>query len=808
MAAPTLPVIDLKGRTIDPAVLKRVSFDTMKRFQVAAFEENEKELKLALVYPEQLKQGFFTALKDMEGKVGRTIRLFRTDPQSFAKVLSSYPHPTPPVPPKAPDIPKKDVPQQVTPQEKPEEKKEEKKQEEPAKRVDVPITSSTSSPATKKGEDATPAPPLFKLGQSVALNYLKRVPLDYAETHRLVSVDFFPPKSYWFVTDGQNMGQTQKLVKEIEKSNDITVHLIKVEEKQLDDLLAYYANKLDEEKKKQEETKRKEQSRMDLKGETQPEEQEVEKVLNADVTVPDVQAAIISTEEEKGGFAGLFQRVAHSFGTGKVEEVVQDSVEEDKEKLEKSAPVEKPKAVAPDTGVSSRSAAAPAEMVKPVTPDASVPAAPAPAPSAHSDEEGDIGKLLEGVVNTVDELKEHVKKGFIPRIVAAVVSYAIHEKASDIHVESFDDEVRVRFRVDGQLMDIIKLPPDVHAAMVSRIKILSRLRLDETRIPQDGRFDVSFNDAQVDLRVSVMPTVHGEKVVMRILDKSKGITSLEKLGIEGLGYQHLMEAIQKPFGVCLATGPTGSGKSTTLYAILNRIATPNVNVVTLEDPVEYEMKGINQAQIRPKIGFTFAEGLRSVLRQDPNIIMVGEIRDGETANMATQAALTGHLVLSTLHTNDAAGAIPRLTNMGIEPFLITSSLNVALGQRLVRKICPHCKKDISLPPGFKAQIEADVAKIAQLNPSDAARLPKEVKFYQGVGCEKCGGKGYLGRMGIYEVLTMTEPISELTLKHAPNSEIQAQSQKEGMLTMYQDGLIKVVNGVTTLDEVLRETSTK
>jgi type II secretory ATPase GspE/PulE/Tfp pilus assembly ATPase PilB-like protein len=295
-------------------------------------------------------------------------------------------------------------------------------------------------------------------------------------------------------------------------------------------------------------------------------------------------------------------------------------------------------------------------------------------------------------------------------------------------------------------------------------------------------------------------------VVMRILDKSKGITSLEKLGIEGLGYQNLMKAIQRPFGVCLATGPTGSGKSTSLYAILNRIATPNVNVVTLEDPVEYEMKGINQAQIRPKIGFTFADGLRSVLRQDPNIIMVGEIRDGETANMATQAALTGHLVLSTLHTNDAAGAIPRLTNMGIEPFLITSALNVAIGQRLVRKICPHCRKEVTLPPGFRNEIESDLAVIAKLNQEDLTRLPKEMKFYQGMGCDQCGGKGYQGRLGIYEVLTMSETIEELTLRRAPTAEIQSQAQKEGMLTMYQDGLIKVVNGTTTLDEVLRETA--
>jgi type II secretory ATPase GspE/PulE/Tfp pilus assembly ATPase PilB-like protein len=747
----------------------------MKRFQVAAFEETDSELKLAIVYPEQLKQGFFTALKDMESKVGRTIRLYKTDSASFTALTKQYP------------------------------------QTESA----AVSSSPAAPPVVSKVPGSSPPPPLFKLGQSVALNYLKRVPLDYARAHRLVSVDFFPPKTYWFLTDGTKGEATRRLVKEIEKGNDIIVHLIEVAQKELDDLLNYYATKLNQESTELEAVKKRTREELGKTSKGVVElETAKEQVLADDVTVPDVQASILSTETEKGGIAGLFQRVSQQFAAPKSESAVQDSTE-DAAALSAAPAVPTAKTeAAPDTGVSSRSVAAPVEITSPqqapapalapgVTPMASQPKAAA----TRTDEEtGDIGKLLDGQVNSVEELREHIRKGFIPRIVAAVVSFAIHEKASDIHIEAFDDEVRVRYRIDGQLIDVVKLPPDVHAAMVSRIKILSRLRLDETRIPQDGRFDVSFNKTQVDLRVSVMPTVHGEKVVMRILDKSKGVASLEQLGIEGLAYQHLMQAIQKPFGVCLATGPTGSGKSTSLYAILNRIATPNVNVVTLEDPVEYEMKGINQAQIRPKIGFTFAEGLRSVLRQDPNIIMVGEIRDGETANMATQAALTGHLVLSTLHTNDAAGAIPRLTNMGIEPFLITSSLNMAMGQRLVRKICQNCKKEISLPPGFRAQIDADIQKLSRVSKEDAARLPKEIKFYQGMGCEKCGGKGYQGRMGIYEVLIMSDEVGDLTIKRAQNSDIQAKAQEQGMLTMYEDGLIKVINGVTTLDEVLRETS--
>jgi type II secretory ATPase GspE/PulE/Tfp pilus assembly ATPase PilB-like protein len=770
-SSPALPSVSLQNRVLDAAVLKRVSFDTMKRFQVVAFEETEKELKLAIVHPDQLKQGFFTALKDMEGKIGRSIRLYKTDSTSFSTALKQYP------------------------------------QAKPAPAVTVPIAASKAAvvpPAPKtspspKSKGPVPPPPLFKLGQSVALNYLKRIPLEYAESHHLVSVDFFPPHTYWFLSD-KTGNDIEKLVAEIEKSNGITVHLVKVEEKELDELLAYYADKLIQEKKEQEEAKKRDLDRLNKAAPVSAPKEDPEQELASDVTVPDLQAEILSSEEEKSGIAGLFQRVAHSFGGPKDG----GHMEEEKD-VPAPAPVTGT-AVIPVVKTASTEQK-PTDAPKPPAPAQGEQKAPA-TPAVQNDEEGEIGKLLDKQVTSVEELKEHIVKGFIPRIVAAVVSFAIFEKASDIHIEAFDDEVRVRYRVDGQLLDIVKLPPDVHAAMVSRIKILSRLRLDETRIPQDGRFDVSFDHAQVDLRVSIMPTVHGEKVVMRILDKGKGVTSLEKLGIEGLGYQNLMAAIQKPFGVCLATGPTGSGKSTSLYAILNRIATPNVNVVTLEDPVEYEMKGINQSQVRPKIGFTFAEGLRSVLRQDPNIIMVGEIRDGETANMVTQAALTGHLVLSTLHTNDAAGAIPRLTNMGIEPFLITSSLNVAIGQRLVRKICSFCKNKVSLPPGFKAQIEEDISRVAKVNNIDTARLPKEIAFYQGQGCAKCGGKGYQGRVGIYEVLTMSDAIGDLTIKHAPNSEIQAQAQRDGMLTMYEDGLIKVVNGITTLDEVLRETSTK
>jgi type IV pilus assembly protein PilB len=329
------------------------------------------------------------------------------------------------------------------------------------------------------------------------------------------------------------------------------------------------------------------------------------------------------------------------------------------------------------------------------------------------------------------------------------------------------------------------------------------MKIDEQRVPQDGRFDVTIDSRQVDLRVSTLPTVHGEKVVMRLLDKSEAIMTLEQLGVTGSNFDTLIANIKKPYGVILATGPTGSGKSTTLYAILSRISKPGVNVVTLEDPVEYELPGINQAQVKPSIGFTFAEGLRSVLRQDPNIIMVGEIRDLETAAMVTHAALTGHLVLSTLHTNDASGALPRLINMGVEPFLITSSINDVIGQRLVRKVCESCRERVEIPPAVKTFIKKQLSEVpsVQLKNLDLEQLT----FYHGRGCPNCTN-GYRGRIGIFEVLAMNEKIEELAIKKAPASDIRQAAIEAGMITMTQDGLIKALKGITTIDEVMRVTT--
>lgn len=411
-------------------------------------------------------------------------------------------------------------------------------------------------------------------------------------------------------------------------------------------------------------------------------------------------------------------------------------------------------------------------------------------------EESNLDKFLGKKISNLQELKEVVKENSVPKLVAAILSFAAHLEASDVHIEGLEKEVRIRFRVDGILRDILTLPMRLLPSLVARIKILSKLKIDEKRIPQDGRFDVKTGGHAIDLRVSTLPTVFGEKVAMRLLDKSAGILSLENLGMTGVNFDRVIASIEKPFGVVLACGPTGSGKSTTLYAILNRIASSKINIITLEDPVEYEIPGLNQVQVKPQIGFTFATGLRSVLRQDPNIIMVGEIRDTETANLATHAALTGHLVLTTLHTNDAAGALPRLVNMGVEPFLITSSINCVIAQRLVRRLCPHCRVSAQIPEATLFSIKKELDKI---NISDPP------KFYKGKGCSECS-EGYRGRVGLYEVLLMSSEIEALTVKRSPANVIYEQALKEGMLTMRQDGLIKALKGITSVDEVFRATS--
>lgn len=386
------------------------------------------------------------------------------------------------------------------------------------------------------------------------------------------------------------------------------------------------------------------------------------------------------------------------------------------------------------------------------------------------------------------------------KIVQSLIKRAVRERASDIHIEATEEEVIVRFRLDGILKKVITLPIDILPAIVSRIKIMSGLKIDETRLPQDGRFQTTVDGKEVDFRVSTFPTVNGEKVVARILDKSTGIISLESLGLGISAFKTVSDNISKAHGMILVTGPTGSGKTTTLYGVLQKLMNEKVNIVTMEDPVEYHIPTINQGQVHSSIGFTFANGLRSILRQDPDVIMVGEIRDTETANMAVHAALTGHIVLSTLHTNDAAGAIPRFLDMGIEPFLVNSSLNAIIAQRLVRKICENCKEPLEID---KANLDAVQTELDKL-PKDEKR-PDKITFSHGKGCSNCGDSGYKGRMGIFEVLNFTEELKKLVAKKAAATEIGEKAISEGMVTMRQDGVLKAISGITTLEEVWRVT---
>lgn len=391
----------------------------------------------------------------------------------------------------------------------------------------------------------------------------------------------------------------------------------------------------------------------------------------------------------------------------------------------------------------------------------------------------------------LDKLKEMVDEAPIVRVVNLIISQAINDKASDIHIEPDAKQVRVRYRVDGVLHDVMNPPKHIQAPMISRIKIMANLDIAERRVPQDGKIHLRHDNREYDLRVSTCPTVHGEKVVMRILDKSSVLLGLNKLGFYPETQKEFEAAVEKPYGMILVTGPTGSGKSTTLYATMNKLNTESVNIMTIEDPVEYQIAGLNQVQVNEKAGLTFAGALRSFLRQDPDIVLVGEIRDEETATIAIEAALTGHLVLSTLHTNDSAGAVTRLVEMGVEPFLCASSVIAVQAQRLARLICPNCKESYTPP----------VESIKQFGL--AAFTDTDIAFYRGRGCDHCKMTGYRGRMGIFELLTVTDRIRGLILQRASSSEIKQCAIEEGMRTMQDDGLRKVLDGITTIEECLR-----
>lgn len=388
-----------------------------------------------------------------------------------------------------------------------------------------------------------------------------------------------------------------------------------------------------------------------------------------------------------------------------------------------------------------------------------------------------------------------IREAPVAKIVATVLEFAIKARASDVHIEPLEDKTRVRYRIDGILHEKLVLPKTVHDAVISRVKILSGMRIDEKRIPQDGRFNFRAGDNEVDLRVSCLPTAHGEKIVMRLLRKSGGVPDLPDLGLRGRALKNLEDAILRPHGIIIVCGPTGSGKTTTLYSVLSRINTPRVNITTLEDPVEYQIAGVNQVQVNPAAGLTFASGMRSFLRQDPNIIMVGEIRDRETMELAIQASLTGHLVFSTLHTNDASGALPRLLDLGAEPFLLASSMTCVIAQRVCRRICPDCKEEYEPDKEVVAEIRKILGKLVAEN--------QKMTLARGKKCARCNNTGYLGRIGIFEVMPVTEKIGRLILERAPATAIVKQAVEEGMVTLKQDGYLKAVEKITSVEEVLR-----
>jgi len=425
---------------------------------------------------------------------------------------------------------------------------------------------------------------------------------------------------------------------------------------------------------------------------------------------------------------------------------------------------------------------------------------------------GEVGKALESLAEEeekeegapIKSIEDITAEAPISKIVAVLVKHAVELRASDIHIEPFEDRVRIRFRIDGVLTTTLTLPKTLQSAVVTRIKILSDLKIDETRLAQDGRFSTKLGNRRVDFRVSTFPTKNGEKVVMRILDPLTGKVELPELGLDGRSAEVIKRAMGKPFGSILITGPTGSGKSTTLAGMLKEMNSEDVNIVTLEDPIEYFVDGVNQSQVHEEIGYTFANGLRHILRQDPDVIMVGEIRDRETAGLATQAALTGHIVLSTLHTNDALGVVPRLIDMGVEKYLIPSTLNVAAAQRLLRRLCPDCKLEVKANTAEEKMINKAILDMS-------ADYQKEYLSESGYTiykpnienpCKKCGGKAFKGRIAIFEMLEMSDELEKIILGEISEAALRQEAKRQGMITMFQDGILKVLKGVVSLEELL------
>ncbi len=741
-----IPYISFLNTKIEPEVLNIIPQKVAQRFGVVSFGINGNNLQIAVSRPSELNESFKDGMETLMANNHYTITMFITGPDDFNEAIKQY-----------------------------------------------------SGKGMETKLNLSRYPVVFLRNQNISKTLIQRLPIDFIKKHRAVIFDQRDDKNFSMAAERPDDSEVRRSIEYIQKQNNITIQLLATSKEDIDFIIDHYqGNPLEEKFDDVEESMENNQA-------NNPEPNNINNVDGQDEEIISLSGIFSGLKSKKDDSPAITVDAIHS------DENLQDPAFSQTNEIGKNQDEEKKTDDSRDELSQQLSEITPEEkkdeVHDPITIEGNSEeqSSSKNANNNQQDQEMEIGSLLESNIQNEEELRKILAEKYIPKVVAAIINYALYLRSSDVHVEAGAKDLRIRYRVDGILRDIAKLPLEMHPSIISRIKILGKMKIDETRIPQDGRFDVTFKHNQVDVRVSALPTVHGEKIVMRVLDKDQGVLSLEDLGMTGRAFELTIENIAKPYGVILSTGPTGSGKSTTLYAILNRISTPSVNIVTLEDPVEYEIPGVNQCQIKPAIGFTFAEGLRSVLRQDPNVVMVGEIRDGETAAMATHAALTGHLVLSTLHTNDASGALPRLTNMGIEPFLITSSINEIIAQRLVRRICPKCKEEMKVPQSLIETIKRELETMPKNNKRDLARLKPDFRFYHGVGCNECSN-GYKGRVGIFEVLQMTEKVEALAIDKRSSNDIRNAATEDGMISMRHDGLLKCMEGITTIDEVYRATS--
>lgn len=758
-----LPYVSLSNVEIDPEVLKVIPEKIAQRYRVIPFGLGDQIVKIAISRPADLLVKYPITLANLLEKKGLAIELFITGEVDFIEAVKQY------------------------------------------------RAKGSKGPLVKRGS----LPVVFLRNQIIPQFFLKKLPKEFITKYRMVVFNQNQVGNFMVACEQPDAPLTRKILDFISRENNIKVEPYATSKDDIDYVLASYDRQIEGRPKLDigyEKREGEEQPKEEVKKPTE-EEKSLAGFLENFFKKNDESEFTVDEVPELNQFGNASKKV-DSLDPQKVPVIADEKKEAGKIESDLEAgPAQQAKDQKADIESEATKANTAVDVVKPSQSaesdskeDSGDSGTPEQAVSGVKQfEDKDLGILLEGKdVKTIDDLGGIITQGYVPKMVAAMIDYALNNKASDVHIEPGNKNLRIRCRIDGVLRDIARLSNKFHPPVISRIKILSRLKIDETRIPQDGRLDLVFKNRNVDVRVSTLPTVNGEKIVLRILDKDQTILSLEDLGMQGSAFETTVQAIGRPYGIILSTGPTGSGKSTTLYAILSRLSLPGINIVTLEDPVEYAIPGVNQCQVKPEIGFTFAAGLRSVLRQDPNIIMVGEVRDAETAGMATHAALTGHLVLSTLHTNDTAGALPRLINMGVEPFLITSAMNVVIAQRLVRRICVKCREEMKIPEQLRAEVLREMEMVSPNNSLDYQRITPELKFYYGRGCSECT-QGFRGRVGLFEVMTITPEIEDLAVAKRPANEIKAASLKSGMLTMKQDGILKAMAGLTTIDEVLQAT---